>query len=98
MSTLDDRKRLIAETAAEYPDTYYGSLIHVTGSLDAAARLDLATDGDTYWPDMRLRPFAGNEELKRLYREAQAAHAALHSAILEILWAERDRRKAAGDA
>ena len=84
MSTVDDRMAEIEKDAK--PGGYCARLIEVTGSVRSAALLDLALDGDTYYPDMRRRPFVGDEELKTLYREAAAAHSRLCAAIMARIW------------
>lgn len=86
MSALDDRKAEIAKYGERHPDSYYGRLIHLAGSVDAAARFDLAMDGDTYWADLRKRPFAGDEELKALYREMARVVRTYREAAMQRLW------------
>lgn len=89
MSHLDDKIREV-EKYASREGSYWARLLEVCrGDVGAAARLDLANDGDTWWPDMRRRPFAGDEELKMLYRESAAARERLRRAIMKKLWGDR---------
>jgi hypothetical protein len=88
MTSFEQRKADIEKYSGErYPDSYYTRLLQVThGNVDAAARLDAAFDGDTYWADLRKRQFAGIDKLTRLYRESQRAQGALRDAIHQMLW------------
>ena len=89
MSQLDDKIREI-EKYASSEGSYWARLLEVChGDVRSAAMLDLAHDGDTWWPDMRRRPFAGDEELKMLYREMAQAQTRLRQAIMKKLWGDR---------
>lgn len=66
--------------------TYYDRLIAHVVSLEDAAIVDLAIDGNYWNVDLRRRPFAGNPELKALYRAALEAGQALTSALINLAW------------
>lgn len=87
MTSLQQRRDDIEKYGGpEHPHSYYTRLLEITGGVEGAAGLDAAWDGDDFGPDMRRRPFAGNEELKRLYRERRDAQARLREAIARIIW------------
>lgn len=87
--SIEDRMREI-ESHMHYEGSYYQRLVEICqGDVRSAALLDAAHDGDAWWVDLRRRPFAGDEELKMLYREMVAAQTRLRQAILDRLWRRR---------
>lgn len=73
--------------------TYYDRLVANVGSLEDAAIVDLAIEGTYWYVDLRRRPFAGNPELKALYRAALEAGQALTSALIHLAWRDPEREE-----
>lgn len=89
MTLLADRMAEIQALADEGAG-YYQRLIRNMGGLESAARADLAIDGDYWQVDLRRTPYAGDEHLKALAREAIRAQTALRNALIEIAWRDAD--------
>lgn len=75
-----------AELSTTPRGTYVDRLVTNAGSLEDAARVDLAIDGRLAYVDLRRRPFAGNPELKSLYRSANLALEELRGALINFAW------------
>jgi len=88
MSTIDDRMAEIQKYADEGA-TYYRRLTQASGGLLSATLLDLAIDGNLWHMDLRRKPFAGNEELKAIAREARDAQAELRERLINVVWQTR---------
>jgi len=89
MSTLTERAEEIEKSAARgsYWERRLLALAH--GDAYSAARLDLIIDGNPWWSDLRRRPFAGNPELRRLFRAARDAQNELRGHLLSIVWQQQ---------
>lgn len=89
MSHIPHEVRLRAvHMSGEPRGTYYDRLIANSGSLEDAARVDLAIDGNLFHVDLRRRPFASSPELKDLYRSANLALNELREALIKFAWKE----------
>lgn len=86
LPTIERRMALIRESA-ERPGSFYSTLVAQSGgSLRSAAIVDLALDGNLHHVDLRRAPFAGNEELKALYRRTKATLDELSEMLIQLGW------------
>lgn len=82
-----ERRMEVIRDSARHPGNFYSALVaQSAGSLRSAAIADLAIDGNLHHVDLRRAPFAGDEDLKGLYRGALAAQQELANALLQVGW------------
>jgi hypothetical protein len=89
VTSIKDRMIEI-ERLADEGATYYQRLIRNCGSLQSAAMVDLAIDGDLWSLDLRRSPFAGDEDLKEVARAAVEAQRTLRDELFTIVWKEHE--------
>lgn len=93
MTELDDRVAEIRENAEAGARYYQGLVATAANGYESAARMDFAIDGRLEYLDLRRAPFAGNDELKDLAREAREVVLELRDRLISLAWSNIPERQ-----